>query len=248
MTTDAEFDDVAADYDEQLHRGVSLSGERKEYFAEARVAWLKQRLGHGLESVHTVMDYGCGTGSAIPYLRDTLRARTILGVDVSSASLETARALYGSESIRFVRPTDYAPRGQVQLVFSNGTFHHIPPRERPSVLRYLANALAPGGWLAIWENNPWNPGTRMVMKRIPFDRDAITISASRLARLARDAGFAVERTDFLFVFPHALRALRGLEPALARWPLGAQYLMLARKAPDVPGFSTHEDSRTVTTG
>ena len=44
------------------------------------------------------------------------------------------------------------------------------------------------------------------------------------------AGFQPLRTDFLFVFPHALRALRRLEPALRRFPFGAQYLVLSRRA------------------
>lgn len=235
--SESEFDRVAADYDEQLHRGVSLSGERKEYFAEARVAWLKRRLAGRLDGTPSVMDYGCGTGTAIPFLLDAFQPAAILGVDISAASLATARLTHPSACVRFARPADYAPQSQVQLVFTNGTFHHIPPRERPTVLAYLFRALCPGGWLAIWENNPWNPGTRMVMKRIPFDRDAVTISAWRLARLVRAAGFAVERTDFLFVFPNALRALRPLEPALARWPLGAQYLVLARRPSTSPNRS-----------
>jgi hypothetical protein len=46
--------------------------------------------------------------------------------------------------------------------------------------------------------------------------------------LAR-GGFEVRRTDYLFVFPRLLKALRGLEPALARAPLGAQYQVLCRK-------------------
>jgi hypothetical protein len=37
------------------------------------------------------------------------------------------------------------------------------------------------------------------------------------------------RTDFLFVFPHLLRALRPFERLLAPLPLGGQYLVLARK-------------------
>jgi len=35
--------------------------------------------------------------------------------------------------------------------------------------------------------------------------------------------------DFCFIFPHALRALRPIERWLTRLPLGAQYLVLARK-------------------
>jgi hypothetical protein len=47
--------------------------------------------------------------------------------------------------------------------------------------------------------------------------------------LLRSCGFEILRTQFLFVFPRALAKLRPLEPALARFPLGAQYLVLAKK-------------------
>ena len=108
-------------------------------------------------------------------------------------------------------------------------FHHIPPAEREAAVAYVHGALRPGGIFALWENNPWNPGTRLVMRRIPFDRDAETLSAPATRRLLRAGGFEIERTDFLFVFPRPLRALRPLERRLARAPLGAQYLVLARK-------------------
>jgi hypothetical protein len=81
--------------------------------------------------------------------------------------------------------------------------------------------LKPGGWFCFWENNPWNPGTRIVMSRIPFDRDAVTLSAPQASRLLRAAGFTVVTTDFLFIFPNFLRHCRPVEPWLCRLPLGA---------------------------
>jgi hypothetical protein len=87
----------------------------------------------------------------------------------------------------------------------------------------------PGGMFALWENNPWNPGTRYIMSRVPFDKDAITMTPPETRRLLRNAGFEIVRTDFLFLFPHLLRALRPLERVLAPLPLGGQYLVLARK-------------------
>jgi hypothetical protein len=125
--------------------------------------------------------------------------------------------------------SDYEPRGQVDVAFCNGVFHHIPPSERPDALDYVSKSLRLGGFFAFWENNPWNPGTRLVMSRIPFDRDAITISPPEARRLVGDAGFDIVRTDHLFFFPRMLRWLRPLESRLTTVPVGAQYLVLARK-------------------
>ena len=105
----------------------------------------------------------------------------------------------------------------------------IPVQERPAVINYISRSLGPGGLFALWENNPWNPGARIVMKRIPFDRDAIMLSALEAKRLLRDAGFEILRVDFLFIFPRALGWLRWLEPPLSRLPFGAQYQVLGRK-------------------
>jgi hypothetical protein len=83
---------------------------------------------------------------------------------------------------------------------------------------------------AFWENNPWNPGTRYIMSRVAFDRGAITLTPPQSRALLRRAGFEVLRTDFLFLFPAMLRALRWIEPLASALPLGGQYLVLGRKA------------------
>jgi len=83
--------------------------------------------------------------------------------------------------------------------------------------------------LAFWENNPWNPGMRYVMSRIPFDRDAVTLTAPETRRLLQAGGFEVLRTDFLFIFPRVLSWFRCVESLMTQLPLGAQYQFLCRK-------------------
>ena len=90
-------------------------------------------------------------------------------------------------------------------------------------------ALKPGGVFSFWENNPWNPGTRYVMSRIPFDRDAITLSPPTARQLLEKGRFKILHTDFLFFFPRSLGWFRRLESHLSLFPLGAQYLVLAKK-------------------
>ena len=81
--------------------------------------------------------------------------------------------------------------------------------------------------VALFENNPLNPGTRLVMARIPFDRDAIAVPFWEAQRRLVEAGLRVVETGHLFFFPRFLRALRPLEPLLLRLPLGAQYGVIA---------------------
>jgi SAM-dependent methyltransferase len=149
-------------------------------------------------------------------------------VDESEAAVAVARAstIHGT---RFESVGGFDPVGSADLAYCNGTFHHVPPEERPTALARIRQALRLGGLFAFWENNPWNPGTRIVMSRIPFDRDAVPLSVRNARRMLRAGGFEVIRTDFLFVFPKPLRWLRALEEPLSKTPLGAQYQVLTRK-------------------
>jgi SAM-dependent methyltransferase len=224
-----EFDAFAENYDEALEQGIAVSGESKEYFAQGRVDWLARQLAALSFTPRRAVDFGCGTGTATPYLLRLPGLDQLTGLEVSAKSLEVARRLHGSGRVGFQLCANFTPAADGDFVFCNGVFHHIPLDERARAARYVFDTLRPGGLFALWENNPWNPGTRYIMSRIPFDRDAIMLSPPESARLLRDAGFNILRKDFLFYFPRALRWLRGLEAPLRGLPLGAQYLVLAQR-------------------
>jgi ubiquinone/menaquinone biosynthesis C-methylase UbiE len=229
MKPAAEFDSFAVTYDADIAHALSLSGETKDYFAQARVDWLAKRLQQLAEPPLSVIDYGCGIGGTAVLLRDSLGAASVVGLDVSASSLNVARSRFASNGLRFLGFEEYSPREEIEVVYCNGVFHHIPPAERPAAVSYILRCLRPGGLFALWENNPWNPGTRYVMSQCAFDRDAVTLTPPEAVELLRAAGFQVLHTDFLFIFPRVLKYLRFLEPRLSRFPLGAQYMVLCRK-------------------
>ena len=226
------FDDYADDYDIALAHGISVSGEKKDYFAQRRIEWLRDCLNRFSAPVAALMDFGCGTGSSSRLFFDILGVENFVGMDQSPKSLEVARKAYGSERAQFLLFDEYQPRSQFDVVFCNGVFHHIPPAERAAAVDYILRSLRPGGYFAFWENNPWNPGTRYVMSRIAFDRDAITLSSPESQHLLKRGGFEIVRTDFLFIFPRIFNWCRWVEPFCSRLPLGAQYQVLCRKPSD----------------
>jgi len=225
-----EFDQYAGSYDEALGRGLSATGESREYFAERRVRWLGQCLSELAPSprVDAILDYGCGTGSTVPLLRGIAPTSRVLGVDPSGESIEVARQTFATHG-DFLELGEYRPSAGFCLAYCNGIFHHIIPEERLEAAQNVRNSLRPGGLFSFWENNPWNPGTRWVMSRIPFDRDAIPLSYREAKRLVWAAGFEILRVDFLFLFPKFLRPLRAIEQRLSRFPAGAQYQILCRR-------------------
>lgn len=224
-----EFNQYAGNYDQILARGLAVSGEGKDYFARGRIDWLKVCLKDAGFSPRRIMDYGCGTGETVPLLLERFNAESVVGVDQSVALIERAKRHCGSQRTTFQQTQQYHPHEGVAVVYCNGVFHHIPITRRRMVVQYIWRSLQPGGYFAFWENNPWNPGTKYVMSRIPFDRDAVTLPAPEARSLLQSTGFEIVKTDYLFIFPKCLSAFRWMESHLARFPFGAQYLVLARK-------------------
>jgi SAM-dependent methyltransferase len=223
------FDQYAEDYDAALEQGISVSGEDKEFFAKARVEYLAKRISKYGHSPSKIVDFGCGTGSATTFFLKNFPEASILGVEISYKSIEIARNRNKSERVHFALSNSQWADGSFDLVFCNGVFHHIRPEFRIEALASVSRALKPNGLFCFWENNPWNPGTRIVMSRIPFDRDAQTISPVSARRLLVKAQFQILETSSCFYFPRFLSLLRPFEFLLSHLPLGAQYQIIAQR-------------------
>src|SRR6267378_3079344 len=114
------FDEYAANYDAALTEGISVSGENKEYFAAGRIQWLAKQL-KALEHTPTsILDFGCGAGSASPYLLELKGCSSICGVDTSIESLAVARLGHGAPNVRFMANAEYKPQEEFELAFCNG--------------------------------------------------------------------------------------------------------------------------------
>ncbi len=227
----ATFDSAAAVYAEQLGKGISLSGESADYFVEGRIRFLAEYLEHQMP-LHDlqVLDFGCGVGNACGALREQLRAQCVTGVDCSARSIDIAQRHYANSAAY-----DWTVDGQsiaaasMDVVYTSGVFHHIAPEQRQAELQKIFAWLKPGGYLALFENNPWNPGTRWVMSRIAFDADAQCLTPVQARKRLIEVGFEVHQTRSLFYFPRFLSFLRPLEGLLAPIPLGAQYVVMAQR-------------------
>jgi SAM-dependent methyltransferase len=152
---DAEFDAHADEYDQLIGRGLMLAGERKEYFAERRVAWMAPLLARYGVAPGVVLDYGCGTGAAIPSLLGDLGAGRVVGLDVSTRSLELARRTIGDD-----------PR--VSLTTSTTS---RPPTARPPSTTSTGGSAPAVSWhsgsttAGIRGRRPWSGGSRSIGTR-----------------------------------------------------------------------------------
>jgi SAM-dependent methyltransferase len=218
----------ASEYEALLAQGTRLSGEDRHFFIRGRVADLVAHLPPG-PGPRRVLDFGCGLGDASRHLADVFPDAEVVGVDTAAAALAWAEEHHASARVSFASLARLHDQGAFDLCYVSGVLHHVQPRHRAAVIGQIRDALRPGGLLALFENNPWNVGARMVMRRIAFDRDAVPLSP-RVARRLLDAGaLRCLSLRSLFYFPRPLAFLRPLEPMLAGIPLGAQYWVLAAR-------------------
>lgn len=223
------FDVFADRYDEILNRGLALSGERKEFFAKARLGWLRRRLEELRYYPESVLDFGCGTGYTSALFATEYPKSAIVGIDISADTIKAAQTNYDADRVAFLPRCAFVAPASLDLAYCNGVFHHIKPDDRFAEVEFISTVLKPGGMLAFWENNPWNMATRLVMSRVEFDREAIMLTSTSAANLLKQVGFQILRCDYCFIFPRALRWLRPLESWVCGLPLGAQYMILCRK-------------------
>ena len=221
--------DLSREYNAMLNQGLRLTGEDKHFFMQGRIQDLQRQLPINF-SPRRILDFGCGIGDTTCLLAETFPTAEVVGIDTAEQALDYAEATYGSPRISFGPVREFSESNTIDLCYVNGVFHHIQPHQRLEVIQMIRKALVPGGSFAFFENNPWNPGTRLVMSRIPFDRDAQPLTPPEARRLLREGGFAsLAPPRFLFYFPKPLAIFRVVEPFLVRLPLGAQYYVLAFK-------------------
>ena len=216
-------------YDRMLNQGISLSGESRDFFAEGRVAEVVRRLPPDFRP-RRILDFGCGTGDTCRLLARAFPGADVVGADTSVDAVSWAAARQAGP-VSFMLVSELATAAPFDLCYLNGVLHHVPRSEQLAVVSGIRDSLTSTGCIAVFDNNPWNPGARLVMRRIPFDRDARMLSAARVRRLLRTAGFGtLPPARFLFFFPRQLARLRFAEPWLSRVPLGAQYCVVGRGA------------------
>jgi SAM-dependent methyltransferase len=231
---EAEFDKFADEYHAALSAGIKVSGEAPEYFSEYKVADIAQHWRPRVDASTApvrLLDFGAGVGNSVPYVRKHFPGSRLTCLDLSQRSLTVAEKRFpaAAEYVHFDGVHIPFEPAQFDIAYAMCVFHHIPHEDHPALFEQLLRVLRPGGNLFIFEHNPYNPLTVRVVNDCAFDENAKLIYGRDLRNNILRAGFSSARTRYRVFFPHGLRALRALEPAMAWLPLGGQYFVHAVK-------------------
>ena len=134
-TVRAYYDDFA----QQLLVDYVHGNSRIERAIELLLRWVPEDAGH-------VLDIGCGLGwSSHEVARNRPRA-TVLGLDLSDASIEMAQQLFNHENLRFgttdVTSPAWAPEARYDVVALLDVYEHIPATSRDDFNAAVAAVLS----------------------------------------------------------------------------------------------------------
>jgi SAM-dependent methyltransferase len=227
----SEFDSHADDYQAAVDHGIAFSGVEHEVFLRAKVGVLLAEASKlGPPRKLSMLDVGCGVGAFARQLFD--HVDELHGVDVSAQSI--ARASRELPQVRFaLNEGNRLPYegGRFDVAFAVCVLHHVQRFERPGVVDEMRRVTRPGGLVMLFEHNPWNPLTRLVVSRIPFDEDVELLTVGESRGLLASAGLAQVRSRFILFVPSASRRALRAERALSWLPLGAQHVAVGAVRP-----------------
>jgi len=230
-----DFDDFVSDYETIINRHAAFAGGSFEHFIGVRLSLVAELTRDQLppDAPLQIVDFGCGIGATEQQLAGRYPRAMITGLDISTGSIAAARRrALPNVVFQTIAPDGPMPLADnsVDLLYSNGTFHHIAAGEHLRILGDMHRCLKPGGHVFIFENNPLNPVMRFAMKRNPFDADARLIFPRRMKKNLRAAGLTVMAQGFYCFYLKPFTFMRWSEKYLRWLPLGAQYYTWATKA------------------
>jgi len=220
-----EFDTYRGRYEEEINDAIAFGGKSRDFYIKVKADLLAGRLrsldrGRGLD----VLDIGCGNGLLHPFLLSSGLPLRLTGIDVADETIAAARAANPAVTYETYdgRRLPY-PGGRFDAAFAVCVMHHVVPDRWSEFLDEARRVVRPGGLVAIFEHNPFNPLTAHVVRTCRFDRNAVLLKPARLVRLMQDAGLRGLTREFVLFTPFQAPLFRSFDRMLRFVPLGAQY-------------------------
>ena len=213
-------------YQQVINDNLKITGFDASYFAISKIRKLKDLNPAIRFEPIRILDFGCGIGNFCLGFKEYFPKASYVGVDIASEMIKQARKKYAEHGEFYESGSSEWKTTPYDIIFSSGTFHHIPHDEHEAIIKELASLLKPSGKIYIWEHNPLNPITRKLVNDCVLDEDAVLVAPKKIRRLYHRAQLNSVQIMYTTFFPKFLGLLIPLEPCLESLPLGAQYIAI----------------------
>jgi SAM-dependent methyltransferase len=196
----AEFDKYAGSYEELLRDPIRDRFAATGEFFHLRKWLLLRRL---LESRRARLaemgwlDVGCGKGELLRF--GSAAFGRAVGCDPSLEMLRECGGLTVEHQPEAAR-LPFAD-ASFDVVTAACVYHHLSRQDQHALACEARRVLRPGGVFVIFEHNPWNPATRLIVSRTPVDANAVLLTGGECRNVVRAAGLAVENTVYYLFLP-----------------------------------------------
>ena len=219
----SEFDQYSNNYDTLFKENIRSLANDVNYFAKYKIKILKNRL---RSYPKKILEYGCGTGKNLKFLKKEFNESELYGYDPSIESIKIAKKI--NLDTKFFDSRKEID-GEFDIILIACVLHHINPHELESNLKFIKDKLSNNGVVFIFEHNPFNPLTRYLVSTCPFDKNAVLLRRSKLIKILQRLEYKNINSEYCMFFPERLSFLNSIEIFLTKIPIGGQYLVFANK-------------------
>lgn len=229
--TSEVFDSYQDKYSDAVNRSIAFTGMNVDFFTRVKASYILDFCDKSFSpgGALQALDVGCGIGNFHGIL--ATRFATLSGVDISTASIDRAKArhpsvdyqVYDGERLPF-------PDGSFDLVFTVCVMHHVDPGQWLTFVGEMYRVLRTGGWALVFEHNPRNLLTLRAVNNCPFDADAVLLRSEKVKDLMNNSKLEDVRSKYILSVPAAGKFMRKIDGLFANLPFGAQYYVCGRKS------------------
>lgn len=176
-----EFDAHADSYRKTLDNALAISRGDGFYCAERKFAALRSFMAERSRATPTaILDFGCGAGTNLSFLREIFADPALYGEDVSSRSLELARERHipGCQLTSYDGTSLPFDGAKFDVVVSN-LLHQVEPPHRAATLREISHCMKPGGLFGCARAQPYQPCYTQAGPRLSIRHGCETGQAAR---------------------------------------------------------------------
>ncbi len=224
LSPQAEFDEFAKDFRQLHNENLKFTGFDTFYFVKKKVDYLAQ---YEKNEPSHLLDLGCGDGYTAHFVHEQFPLWQINGIEVSGESIieckqknipQASFQVYDGTTIPF-------DDNSFDVVFISCIFHHVPANEHEALLKEVQRVLKKGGRLYLFEHNPFNIGTRYLVKTCVFDANAKLLPASYFSNIFKKQQWIIDKRTYITFFPgwKWIKSFLSLEKYFSNIPLGGQY-------------------------